>query len=305
MKDLSHLPDAEEESNPLAVQPTNEFTIAFVNHWREEIDKRGDKPHATESSRIRGSWSGKCARQIAYHVQGVEPDNPITTAAFWRMEQGNIAHDYWQGAAKSLLGDDAEVESIATFMDGNGSLHTDLIVHSEKYGKVAFELKTVGGYKFKLAVGLVGKEPGPSPDHFLQGAVGAKAHDCDYLVICYISQENVNPKWAADAELHPAMEFSAEWMYPRETFMPYAEQEEKRFEAILTLVDQDDVASVPRYVPLHMPKGARIVDIGKAMWTKKDGEDIIDTGNVWGGKYCVYCPFNETCAADYLKENFD
>jgi len=302
--DHSEMQLAPETVNPIAVPPTNEFTARFAEHWMDEYKAAGrmDKPHAIEGSRIRGSWAGKCARQIAYYVNGEEVTNESSIGGFWRMEQGTIAHEYWQGCAESLLGDDCTVEAKANFMGTDGSLHTDLLVESEKYGKIAFELKTINGFGFKVAVGLMKKgEEGPKHDHFLQGALGAYAHEADHLCIAYISQENVNPKWADDAGL--ASEFCAEWMYPRETFAPYAEAEIKRFQAILDWVDAGTLP--PRSIPGLMPKGARITDIGKSMWTLKDETGAItDTGTLWGGKYCMYCPFTEKCVADFVEEAF-
>lgn len=299
MKDLSHLPThSSNPDRPFEVPPGVEWTSKFVDFWIAEYKRQGRDTlgHAVEGTRLRGSWSGKCARRISYHLLGYEETNPATVAGFWRMEQGTIVHDYWQAAAKKLLGEDCTVEAIATYGDEMGSVHTDLVVQSPKYGKVAFELKTIGGYGFKVALGLFGDEPGPKNDHFLQGAVNAKAHDADMLVIVYISQENVNPSWAADAELHPAMEFAVEWSYPREFWEPYADIEIRRQQHIVGLAENEELA--PRSIPHEMPKGSRLEPV-KSTWTLHDDDGaVVDMGKIWGGKYCNYCPFQQQCIDD-------
>lgn len=42
--------------------------------------------------------------------------------------------------------------------------------------------------------------------------------------------------------------------------------------------------------------GARIVDPNTSRWELRDGDDIIDTGAVWNGSGCLYCPVQEACA---------
>ena len=303
MKDLSDLPTQGPESHEgiPQVEPSVTLTGPMAEYWMQRyLDSgRDDKPFAIDGTVVRGSWAGKCARQISYRMLGIEVTNPPDIAAFWRMEMGTITHDYWQAVGENMWGDDFQVEVVATFMDEKGSLHSDALFKHPDFGMILVELKTVGGFKLKASLGLVKSAdgPGPSPDHFLQGALGAKAHGADKLMIIYIGQENINKGWAADKELHPAEKFSAEWMYTKEQWFPYGEKEENRLRAISELAKDSTLA--PRHIPILMPTGGRITNIKQSSWELKHGEEVTQVGAVWHGNYCLYCPFMERCEADH------
>lgn len=301
MKDLSNLPT---KAPGPERKPVSHWTKAFAGHWMKMYKEAGRdrKPHAIEGSVIRGSWAGKCARRISYSVLGYEETNPPDVASFWRMELGTIAHDYWQATAVEYFGDLAVPERRGSLADGLISLHSDLVLEDTVDGRVLFELKTVGGYKFKLLVGAIGSGQEPDAEHVLQAALGAEAHDADRVVIAYIAQENVNKGWANDLEFDASQKFSCEFEYSREELRPLAEKEIVRLSRIAELAEAGHLA--PRFAPLVMPPGARIVDIGKSMWTQRVDGEILATGSLWGGNYCQYCPYMEQCAADFLKEEF-
>ena len=308
MKDLSHLPTEGEGSHEgiPQVEPTQIMTAKLAEHWMDKYKAAGrdDKPVAIEGTRLRGSWAGMCARRISYYLLGVEETDPPDIAGFWRMELGTITHDYYQALAQDFF-DNAvlQVEAVAAFANGNGSVHTDLLLLDPDTGKrIAVEIKTVGGYKHKASLGLVktSDPPGPDPQHFLQGAVNALAHDADGVVIVYLAQENVNKGWAADKEIHPSQKFSTEWAFEREEWEPFAKKEEARLKEILRLAEEGTLA--PRYVPISMPPGSRVVDPSTSSWEHTLDGEVVAVGSLWNGNFCDYCPFQARCIQDLEDE---
>lgn len=285
------------------------FGPMLLDFWnqRYEASGRDNRPMSKEGARFRHSWAGWCARKIQYSLQQHEGSREFTVPATppadrWRMEMGTLVHDYWQAALKQLM-PAAQLEHVTSHQIGEAisAGHGDAMLELPKFGKVCVELKSRNGYGYKQDIGAnKNNEPeGPSWPAKIQGALNAKAEDADWLVVLHISLEAVGPNQMPAPHhgnpYHP-LRIIGEWWYDRDEYTPWAERELARAEAIVRLTDEGK--PTPRHVPEDMPSGARIVDPAKAQWSKVTDGQVVGTGQLWYGRFCDYCPFQETCIED-------
>jgi len=154
---------------------------------------------------------------------------------------------------------------------------------------VCIELKTIGGFGFKMAVGERGAAQGPKREHQIQAALNGKAVDADEVVIGYLSKEAISVGAAARKKISELGRFCAEWSMTREQYLPLAEAEEKRVLRILELVDGGQLPA--RVFPSpELPAGHRIVDPSTGRWEVRNEDDqVVDTGTFWAcNGYCKY-----------------
>ena len=90
------------------------------------------------------------------------------------------------------------------------------------------------------------KGEGPRHNAVLQGSMYARALNADYLVIAYLSLENIAPGRAAKFGLDDIGRFAAEWHLTPDEFFPLAEQEMARIEGIALATEAEGPQSVPR-----------------------------------------------------------
>lgn len=160
---------------------------------------------------------------------------------------------------------------------------------------VAYELKTVGGYGFKAAVGKIRKSTpaeGPKLEHVLQAGLNARALGADQAVVGYLAKECISVNVGAGMEALDR--FAAEWTFTRDEFDPLVDAEIARLQGILDLVDEGSLPA--RKFPAGLiPARAEIVDPIKGRWEEKDAAGgLVDTGTFWA---CGYCDYRTTCAA--------
>lgn len=290
--DLSNLPKAKRESAGEPPDPTPRFVHLLVEKMTAANDEAGDKPTA-HGTRIRHSDAGKCARAIAYTAAGFAKSDPMDLAGTWVTSLGTLIHAAWQEALQEQYPDaSVEVKLRIDGLDASGHCDADVPVPGKR---IVVELKTCGGFSYKLKVGERGDPEGPSHDHKLQAALNGLALDADEIVIAYIATEAISKPAAARKKIDELTRFCAEWSYQRDEFEPWARQEMARMQGILDLLDEGTLAA--RKVPNpDMPAGAEIVDPKMSRWEVRDSAgQITDTGTLWNGSYCSYCSYQSLC----------
>lgn len=314
-RDLSELPKADANGSAgRTPDPEPRFAHLLASAWQAEDiaaqAERGDRPTA----KFWFSDAGKCARAISYKAAGFARTNPMDLSGTWNVNLGRILHAAWQQALLAAY-PTAQIE-VRVGIDGlDASGYGDAVVRIPEAGEwvdppndngcdqsgflnrvIALELKSIGGYGFKDAIGKArrGQVPtGPKFEHIVQGALLGKSQNADEVVIVYLAKEclsaNVSsgmPEWAR---------FCAEWTLTRDEYEPIADAEIARITGILRLVDGGELAA--RKVPdPELPKGAEIVDPKASRWEVRNTEgEVVDLGTLWGGSYCTYCSWFDLC----------
>lgn len=322
--DLSQLPSAAKQTEGEPPDKTPRFVQLLVEEMARNNAEAGDKPTAF-GTRIRHSDAGKCARAIAYSAAGIPKSDPMDLAGVWVTSLGTLIHEAWQEALqKAFPGAQIEPKLRIDGLDASG--HADAILdwpcdcidEAPRYSnlgpdhdgspdpcsvcddtgtarRILIELKTGGGFAHKLRIGERGLAQGPSHEHKLQAALNADAVNADEVVIAYMATEAISLGAAGRKGLSELERFAGEWSYSREQFEPWAQAEQKRLQGILDLLDKGELAA--RKVPNpEMPPGAEIVDVASSRWELRQAGKIVDTGSMWGGQFCSYCPYHSTCA---------
>jgi hypothetical protein len=209
----------------------------------------------------------------------------------WNTTLGTLLHEAWQSALQDVY-PDAEMEVKVRWDDLDASGHIDAVVDLDDK-RIAIELKTVGGWGYKAAVGKARRgtpAEGPKLEHLLQGALNAVAVDADEMVIAYLAKECLSVN-VADG-LPELARSCAEWTFQREDFEPWAEDEKKRMAGVLALVDDGKLAA--RKVPA-LPHGAEIISPKTGAWQVVEDGNIVDTGSYWACN--GYCDYRTLCCS--------
>lgn len=164
--------------------------------------------------------------------------------------------------------------------------------------KVVVELKTTGGFSFKIKVGERGSASGPDEGNLTQLALQVKASEADIGVVAYMATESISKGAAEKKGFEEEARFSAEWSYDAEDLVPIADKELERFAAIDGLLREGSMAR--RMFPSsELPPGAEVVDPmplknpSKGRWEQRVDGRLVDTGSWWA---CGYCSFQGECA---------
>lgn len=290
-QDLSTLPKAETSTagEPPDAQPR--FVQLLVEKMAAANDEAGDKPTA-HGTRVRHSDAGKCSRAIAYTAAGVPRSDQMDLAGTWVTSLGTLIHEAWQEAlAEKFPGASIETKLRIDGLDASG--HADAVIDlPEPVKRILFELKTCGGFSYKMKVGERGNPEGPSWEHKLQAALNGLAIDADEIVIGYIATEAISKPAAARKKIGELARFCAEWSYTREEFEPWALAEQKRLQGILDLLDEGQLAA-RKFATPELPAGHEIIDPATGRWEVKRDDQVVDTGTFWA---CGYCSFQTVCA---------
>ncbi len=285
--DHSTLPTAA-VSGGLVPDDEPRFVQALAEHWQATNDD--DKPTAL-GTRVRHSDAGKCARAIAYTAAGIPKSDPMDLTGVWNVNLGTMIHEAWQAALLTKY-PDAEIEPKVGHQDLDASGHLDAVIRTG--GRtIVYELKSIGGYGFKAAVGRARRgtpAEGPKIEHRLQAALSGLALDADEIVIGYLAKECISVGQGRDMD--DLARFAAEWTFDRETYRPWAVAEKDRLNGILRLLDGGELAA--RKFPAGLlPAGAEIVDPATGRWEVRRDDAVADTGTFWA---CGYCNFRTVCA---------
>ena len=307
MKDLSDLPKAHGGRSGLLPDDEPRFVQVLAESWADAHDD--GKPTALGTS-FRHSDAGACGRAISLTAAGIPASDPMDLAGVWNVGLGHRLHDAWQAALIDRHpGAEVEVKVATPGVDGSG--HIDAIIRVTDFDGVppdtplppdeiagrtrtiAYELKTIGGYGYKAAIGVARKgadAEGPKTAHILQAALNGLAADADEVVIGYLSKECVSVKVAESYRLPEAERFMAEWTIAREVYEPLALKEAERVAGLLALVEDGVLGR--RTVPYEMEPAAEITEPATGGWTiEKDGETQ-GVGSYWG---CDYCRYQSLC----------
>lgn len=244
---------------------------------------------------FRFSDAGKCARALSLKAIGA-PREPMDLAGHHVTNLGTLVHEAWQAALVERYGDRVQLEAAGT-IDADDELlaggSCDALLTEDDGSTTLLELKTTGGFSYKLAVGERGDAQGPRETALWQTALNARAHGADRAVIVVLSTEAISKGAAERKGFTEVGRFGAEWTIEREQLDSLADREVARLEAIRDLLAQHRLA--PRHIPDHMPSGARVVDVDHAKggrWELRDDEDVIDSGTVF---WCNYCDMRDAC----------
>ena len=253
------------------------FAHLFVEDLMEENAKRGRKAQAFDTP-FRYSDAGKCARQMAYSslgLEGVPFDGPSTFVT----TLGTEIHEWAQTAIAKRF-PEAEFEGKSQVSTSSG--HFDGIIHTEEFGKVLWELKTMNGTAYTKSIGAGAKgmntPGGPRYSAVLQAALNASANDCDTIIISHVALEAISRQKAARLDLPEWNRFIAEWIIPKEVWEPLADQEIMRQVQIL---DDLNMGRLPQRIAV----------------SDKGDEEIQDPDSTRGWM-CVYCSYADICRAD-------
>lgn len=295
-RDLSTLPAAagRTRGDGWPPDPTPRFAHLLAAAWDEAHLQAGPKPRATQRARFRHSDAGKCARAIAYAALNLPDSDPMDLTGVWNTRLGTLVHDAWQAALQAELGDAVTVEEVVTSLDGDGAGHIDAVIRTDAK-VVAYELKTIGGFGFKGAIGAARKgtpAEGPKHEHVVQAALNGAAIDADEVVIGYLGKETLSVNAARTHGRDVLGRFVAEWTLTRDDYEPVAAAEHARVAGILRLLDDGQLPA--RKIPSpDLPRGAVIVDAKAGRWEQRNTDDqIVDTGSYWG---CGYCRYQTMC----------
>lgn len=294
-RDLSYLPTSTSDRHGNPPDPTPRFVQALVDRMRaDEIARRdpdtNTKPTAYPT-RLRHSDAGKCARAIAYRALRVPESDPMDLPGVWVTSLGTMIHEAWQAVIADLY-PDAEIEPKLQIEGLDASGHADAVI--ELNGRtILFELKTKGGFGYKLMVGERGAPEGPSFENMAQTALNAKAVDADEAVIGYLATEAISKPAAARKHIGELARFASEWTLTRDEWEPIADAEIARLQGILDLLDAGTLPA--RKIPNpEVPAKAVITDPSKGIWQVIEDDQIVDTGSWWA---CGYCPWRTICAS--------
>jgi hypothetical protein len=228
----------------------------------------------------------------------------------WVTSLGTLIHEAWQ-AALSERYPNATIETKLSVDGLDASGHADAVIDIDGFDNLAgpddgetpyagapskrilFELKTCGGFSYKMKVGERGNPEGPSHEHKLQAALNGLAVNADEIVIGYIATEAISKPAAARKKIDEVTRFAAEWTYTRDEFEPWARAEQARMQGILDLLDSGTLAA-RRFATPELPKGHEVVDPNTGRWEVRNGDGaVVDTGTFWA---CGYCSFQSLCA---------
>lgn len=285
--DLSDLPrPARTTDDGWAPDPAPRFVHLLADQWQRDNTERGPKQRAHSDARFRHSDAGKCARAVALAALNVPPSDPMDLTGVWNTSLGTLVHDAWQAVIADRY-PDAQIEPKVQTINGEGAGHIDAVFPDGT--TIAFELKTCGGFAYKMAVGERGTPQGPKLEHQIQAALNGKAVDADEVVIGYLSKEAVSVNAAKRNNLSELGRFCAEWTMTRDEYMPVADAEEARVSGILALLDEGTLPA--RKIPAaDVPSGATIVDPRTGRWELRNQTgQVEDTGSYWGCGYCNFC----------------
>ena len=267
-------------------QPTGGLASAILEKLEDE---NTPKPTALGTP-LRYSSFGACAREVAYTVTGVI-GSPPSGAGLYVMNIGTVLHEQIQEAIEwkvANLWEGATVEfevksQVGNFLSGSADGVVTINKADGTVQKIALEIKTMGGVKFKKQIGFkdrparIDTPQGPAISAIGQAGWNALGNGCDEVVVMSFALEAISVGKAQQAGLSDHDRVCAEWFIPRHVWEPMADRELARQEAILTTLEEG-----------FLPDREALDDDG---WP--------ETRDVDRHPLCMnYCNFREQCLAD-------
>lgn len=290
-------------NNHVSADPEPWLLKAVTDHfWDQYLEAGKDtKAFAVPGTRWRASWSGMCARAIAYEVAGIPESDPMTVADAWTFEIGTLVHEMVQEVVENRF--PGSVSEYKVTIGKNGSGHIDIHIKTAEGKKITVEMKTINGTGFRMM-----PREGARYRGIIQGAVNAFSmppeEQPDEMILLVFSLEKVNSGKAREFRLHPDFEeyarVGAQYTFSKEEYTILAEEEILRMERIVQLVDDGELTLVPRLIPdpslprheVINPRNGEIRVRNEQGWAK-------GTRKVW---HCNYCSHQSYCAEQYKIE---
>lgn len=262
---------------------------------------RAPRPKAMPERWFRASQAGKCTRSIALAMADCPETNPADLPGQWAMWIGKMIH----AALDEVVGEvfpGAVVEEAVDLIDHlDGSATLDLLVTTADGLRVLVEVKTMGGYKYKMvATSFKGPPAGPPLGAVLQASIAGVALDVDEVVVLAYATENVSAWQAEKDQLSTEGRFTSEWTLDRATYREIAAPEIARLNWLRSKVGDLDTSDPVRFAA-EIPR-VTLNDDGDPVFvtdpTKGAGElraadgMVLDFASVWE---CDYCRFRDTC----------
>lgn len=300
-RNLSNLPSAQTTGIPPSRTPT--VLAPVITHFENDWLNREEKPHALEGRAFRLSdISKRCDRALVYSMAHVPKSNPPDVASHWRFWLGQTVHDKFDQAMAEVMteadGWQFEVDIDLRPLGIDGSAHADAVQFVDGKARIVAELKSVGGYAFKLhATYFDGPPKGPKYEHIAQGALAAAALGAPYLAICYLSLECMSPQIASRYSDSPAGRFLAEWKYQMTDLQGLVDHEVSRTRRLIRTYEAGEIPTRTLDTD-ETPPGAFVgnpkAQPGSGSWLLVDPAtgDIRQTGTTW---MCAYCDYRELC----------
>lgn len=271
------------------MQPTDTplFTHLLAESWAQRA--KTPKPTAL-GTMLRYSGAYGCGRRMGYDWFEAEPTEPPTGAAVWQAGMGTLVHEEVQAAIAAKHPD--AVFELGTKVNEWISGSCDAFVPDFPFfGNVLYELKTMGEFAFDQQVGYkrrFGKleltDPkGPKGGAITQAGMNALGVEdfldvrIDNIVLGSLTFSVVSEKMVRATNISDFARFGAEFIIPREVWLPMATKEIDRLTDFAWAIDKG-------FIPER--------------WAKDDdGNDLrLDPfGDNW---QCSYCPYRTLCVGD-------
>jgi hypothetical protein len=287
------------------------FAKEIAEEWYRQYiaDGNADRPMALPDSRWRASWSGSCARFIAYKAAGLPDSDPPTMADSFRFLTGQMIHDLVQPAVLKLY-PGSEIETkvrIGKYGAGHADVANVKITDPEgKEPPIRFlvEIKSINEVGWRSMFGRNGE--GPRYQGVMQAAVNAYSmpedERPDFMMVLVVSMVPSQHKTQVAYGMPEGDQgrFMAQYTYTRKEYEVLAQEEIYRMEYIIDTVDRDGYEVIPRIIPdPHMPN--------HEICNPSGGEYRVRNGDGWAtGKrttwHCDYCSMQSTCHDYYIQE---
>jgi hypothetical protein len=263
----------------------------------------------------------RCDRQFWYSLTDTIPTDATDAAGVFRMRLGTLLHNEVDRFITGKLDDQGRKqgwwseEAVDLTPAGlPGSAHGDLVYYTNDVPIEVGEIKTVGGYAFKLmASNFNGPPQGAKWEHVMQAALVAVAIGAQVVRIVYFAMENLAPDVARAVGADEYGRFCAEWAYDLDEPFP-GQPRTLREDVVFEAARQTRLLSIakparaewdvilPERTLSHpdYPAGAMVTNPapakGKAPWVKLDIHgSVTQTGTTW---ICDYCDFRTKCIED-------
>lgn len=274
--------------------PTEPMVTQFAFHdWAQEREDEGPRAQAQDTP-FRFSSAGACSRQLAYRAMRAEETNPFDLAGHWVTKLGNFTHEFVQNAAKKRFPNAIEEKQGVIYDSDNlplASGHADLIIPEGDLqavypewdgGDASYELKSMGGFKYKKQVGVNGYRrsapEGPATSAIIQAGLNAKANDCDTLILGSVATEAISRGAAKALGFDENARIVSEWVIAYDEVEEQVEDEIDRWEWIRNMVDASE------QVPREYEEKGKVLTLdptaSRQHWT------------------CEYCAFRDRCVSD-------
>jgi hypothetical protein len=275
------------------------YLPAIVQAWAEVVlPPQRNREMAVPGTRVRASQLGiPCDLALRYAIEGEPETEPPSLADEYRMMIGTMVHDAIESQIHRAFPDvNCEVK-VDLRPDVNGSATVDIILTEMHHGPplpddpagedivttTLIELKTIGGYQFKIIAAPFRNGPtGPRLGALHQAAIAAKAIDADEMVLGYLSLELISKDLAKKMGIDDIGRFTAEWRYDRIEIAALAKEATSRFERVLTEIDMN-VSTEARVADLDIAAGGVVTPPGSGRVVVA-GKTVQQ--NWWGCDYC-------------------